>query len=131
VTHSPGRFTPIFSRVKGETELALAELRQTNPKLWTDSVRPGMVDPIHHEAIKPFIPGGQDRPFAYRVGEQVLAPVVRAISKGRVSPTQPLGEFLTGMAMGKYDGKLSGNGFIKVGESVVVENVGFRKLMRL
>jgi hypothetical protein len=129
-THDPGRFSPIFARVKGETELALAELRKSNAKLWTDTVRPGMVDPIDHEAIKPFIPNSE-RPLAYRLGEQVLAPVMRTMLKSHVSPTEPLGRFMTDMAMGKYDGKLSGNGVIRVGDSSIVENVGFRRLFGL
>ena len=53
-THTPGRFSPIFARVKGETELALAEMSKTTPTLRTDTVRPAIVDSVAHEAIQPF-----------------------------------------------------------------------------
>jgi hypothetical protein len=128
VTHTPGRFTPIFSRVKGETELALAEMLKMTPKLRADSVRPAMVDAFAHDAIKPFLP---ERSWAFRASQTTLGPVVRALFQAHVSPTKELGEFLTGMAMGKFDSQLSGKGIINVGESTVVENVAFKRLTGL
>lgn len=64
VTLQPGRFTPIFGRVEGETRLALAKLRESNPSLWVASVRLSSTDTSTHNAIKGYIP----KPGYARVG---------------------------------------------------------------
>lgn len=127
-TFQPGRFTPIFGRVKGETELALAEMRRGNPLLRADTVRPGLVDPAGHEAILPFVP-----PYdgVRRAAATFLLPVLRATMRGRFSPTEPLGVFLTDMALGRWDGRLPEPQFNKIGEFTVVESADIRKLMGL
>jgi len=127
-TFTPGRFTPIFGRVKGETELALAEKRRANPLLHADTVRPGAVDPTGHTAILPFIP-----PYTAvkRVAAAVLTPVLRLAMRGRLSPTEPLGVFLTEMAMGKWDGRLPEPQFKKVGDFTIVDPWDIRRLMKV
>jgi hypothetical protein len=135
VTHTPGRFTPIFSRVKGETELALSARQaassssSSSAPLRVTTVRPAMVDGGHHAAIQPFLP---IRPLWWRAAERALRPVVDSgLFKASHSPTQELGEFLMGTAMGRFDGRLSGPGVIDAGGMPVVENVAFRRLMGL
>ncbi|KAJ5468742.1 hypothetical protein N7475_006494 [Penicillium sp. IBT 31633x] len=55
-TQNPGRFSPIFARVKGETEVLLGSLSEQNSTFRADSVRPAFVDSATHDAIKPYIP---------------------------------------------------------------------------
>ena len=127
-TQTPGRFSAIFARTKGETERALADLAAELPTLRADSVRPGFVDAATHAAIKPYIP---DPGLLYNIGHVTVAPAIRAGFKGMHSPTEALGDFLTQMAVGRVDGKLEGRGAFQLGPSWVVENVGFRRLMGL
>lgn len=127
-THTPGRSTPIFGRVKGETELELAAMRKANPSFHASSIRPSFIDSGGHEAIKPYLaPPGLIKsvlvpPFA------VLA---RRYIRSRWSPTEPLGKFMTEMAMGRWDSRLEDEDVVKVGQFPIVENVMFHKLAGL
>lgn len=116
--------TPIFGRVKGETELALAEMRKANPLFRASTIRPSFIDRAAHDEIKPYLP----EQAAYL---RVFGPVVRTAMKSSWSPTRPLGEFLTQVAMGRLDAQLQGPGVDKVGDFPVVENFAFRRIMRL
>ncbi|KAH2762684.1 hypothetical protein KXW18_004943, partial [Aspergillus fumigatus] len=98
-TTQPGFFTSLFARVKGETELELAELRRATPLFRASSVRPAFIDHAHHEAIKKYVP---PRP-TYETLFRPLAPVFRAAMPGLCSPTEQLGRFLTEMAMGRHE----------------------------
>ncbi|CAH0041753.1 unnamed protein product [Clonostachys rhizophaga] len=120
-TVEPGRFTQIFGRVKGETELELAELRKNNPLLQTMSMRAGWVDPSAHEAIKPYIP---QQFLALRIGGALLGPPIRAFGRDMLwSPTESLGGFLTEMAKGTYDDKyVPGKYLYKLGDFPILEN---------
>lgn len=122
-TFAPGRLTPIFGRVKGETELRLAEMRKANPAFHASSIRPAFIDSAAHDAIKPYLP-------STGVLATVFGPGLRAFAKSRWSPTEPLGKFMTEMAMGRWDASLEGLGIEKVGDFPVVENVGFRRLAK-
>ncbi|KAL6863568.1 hypothetical protein J3F83DRAFT_744838 [Trichoderma novae-zelandiae] len=127
-TQSPGRFSAIFARVKGETEAELGALTAANPTgLRADSVRPAFVDARRHREIQPYVP---DPGMLYRAGVAALAPVL-GLMRGMHSPTEHLGDFLVRMAMGKVDAQLEGPGAFKLGGSWVVENVGFRRIMGL
>lgn len=127
-THEPGLFTATFARVKGETELALAEMRKQNPLFRASSVRPAFVDAAAHETVKAYIP---TPPVMMAAGGAVLGPVVRVAMKGTWSPTEPLGRFLAGMAMGRFDSAMDGPGVGKLGAFPVVENAAFRRAMGL
>ncbi|KND89659.1 hypothetical protein TOPH_05653 [Tolypocladium ophioglossoides CBS 100239] len=127
-TQTPGRFSLIFARVKGEAEQALADLTAELPTLRADTVRPSYVDSLSHETIKPYIHGPG---MLYNVSAATIGPALRAAFKRMYSPTEALGDFLTQMAMGKVDGKLEGRGAFRLGPSWVVENVGFRRIMGL
>ena len=129
-TFTPGALTPLFGRVKGETELALAAMRKANPQFRASTVRPSFVDAASHEAIKPYIP---EPPFSQRAAVGVLGPVIRGFGKSRWSPTEPLGKFLVGMAQATWEaqGKLEGKGLEKVGDFPVVENTAIRRVMGL
>ncbi|KAJ5948148.1 hypothetical protein N7466_001163 [Penicillium verhagenii] len=127
-THEPGFTTPIFGRVKGETEIALAKIEEESPRFQAISVRPAMVDSGAHDEIKPWVP--QLGAFK-RVTYAGLSPVIRCFWPGMHSPTKPLGAFLTGVATGEFDGKLTGSGVDMVGNSPIINNIAFRRLMAL
>ncbi|KAL1835430.1 hypothetical protein VTK73DRAFT_5656 [Phialemonium thermophilum] len=47
------------------------------------------------------------------------------------TPTQMLGRFCTDVAMGRYDGKLTGDGIAKLGDFALIENTAIQKLAGL
>ncbi|KAK5658981.1 hypothetical protein OQA88_1067 [Cercophora sp. LCS_1] len=130
-TLTPGRFTPLFGRVKGETELALAEMRKTNPGFKANTVRPAFVDWVGHEAVQKYMPpqglmlGG--------LGRVLHGAVSAGLFRGSWSPTESLGRALVDLAMGTWKGEeLKGKGVeVLEGGFEVVENVGFRRLAGL
>ncbi|ROW15271.1 hypothetical protein VPNG_03087 [Cytospora leucostoma] len=127
-THEPGRFTPIFGRVKGETEIALSEMRKANPNFHASTIRPAFVDFANHDAIKEYVP----RLGALRYGLlTVLGPGIRCFVKGSWSPTEHMGKFMVEMAMGKWDSKFAGPGVEKLGDFPIVNNTAFRRLAGL
>ncbi|KAB5576211.1 nucleoside-diphosphate-sugar epimerase [Coniochaeta sp. 2T2.1] len=126
-THQPGMFTSLFARVKGETELLLADMRKANPRFHADSVRPGFVDSKQHTAIQPYLHQG----LLMGATVSLLGPPIRLAMKGQWSPTEPLGKFLAECAMGKWQAQFQGPGFDRIGEFTVVHNSGFRKLAGL
>ncbi|KAK3389918.1 hypothetical protein B0H63DRAFT_464522, partial [Podospora didyma] len=129
-TFKPSMFTPLFGRIKGETELALAEMRKQHPAFHASTVRAGFIDKAAQPDIQPFVPVlGYSRVAM----EAVLGPVVRNVWKGAWSPTEHLGKFLAEMAMGQYDAASNvAKGYRKLdGGFTVVDNVGFRRLVGL
>ncbi|KAF5545092.1 nucleoside-diphosphate-sugar epimerase [Fusarium phyllophilum] len=125
-TLEPTSFTPIFGRVKGETERALSEL-QAPTKFHVESVRPAGVDATNHEAIKPYIPNPG---MLYNAMYLLMGPLVRTVLQSLHSPTEKLGPFLMNMAMGKYDKPLEavGNDISSINGSRILENVAFQRL---
>ncbi|KAI5919174.1 putative nucleoside-diphosphate-sugar epimerase [Camillea tinctor] len=127
-TTEPGRFTPIFASVKGETEKALAAMRDANPLFHASSVRPGLIDADAHEAIKPYIPV---RPLPTRVAGVLLKAPIRMAYKSFWSPTDDLGRFLTEMAMGKHSFTAPKSDVQMMGAFPILENSAFRRLAGL
>ncbi|KAH7022080.1 nucleoside-diphosphate-sugar epimerase [Ilyonectria destructans] len=128
-TQNPNFFTAFYGRVKGETETLLSSLR--TPRLHIESVRPAGVDAFDHDAIKPFIPNPG---LAYRIMGVFLGPLFRTLIPFLHSPTEPLGKFLVGMAVGKYDQDLDagGKGITTLpGGLRVLDNWAFRRLCGL
>ncbi|KAK1758860.1 hypothetical protein QBC47DRAFT_419997 [Echria macrotheca] len=134
-TFTPGRLTPLFGRVKGETELALAEMRRRNPLLRASTARPCAIDWTRHEAIWPFMPR-QEGYKAGLMGRGILA-AIRVGYKSLSAPTEELGRFVTDMALGRYEGEEGVQVAKKAGVEVleggfqVVDNASFRKLSGL
>jgi len=87
-TTNPGKFTPYFAVIKGQAEAALLEFHKTDPNLHPYSVRPALVDAGEHNEIHSFLP--QNPAFTTRIGN-IIAPMMRVIAKGNVSPTADLG----------------------------------------
>jgi len=132
-TFKPGLFTPIFGRVKGETELALAEFRKEHPLFQASTVRPGFVDWIGQDKnVTDYMP----KLSAWRTAlGYALQPAVRMGLQGTWSPTEPLGKFFTGLAMGKWNEELKGlkgnEGQVLEGGFSVIENWFMRRVMGL
>ena len=97
VTHTPGHFTPIFGRVKGETELDLLNLANGDPKLTSIIARPGGVDGQKQPEI--WDPIVARRSMFWKASMMVMLPVFRALSQNMMSPTTELGKALTELAM--------------------------------
>ncbi|KAK4655300.1 hypothetical protein QC762_300970 [Podospora pseudocomata] len=132
-TFQPGLFTPIFGKTKGETELALADVRKKNPLFRASTVRPGFIDWLDQDkSITKYMP-----PLGLaRTGlGHALHPVFKFGMRGNWSPTEPLGGFLTGLAMGKWNEGLKtlkgDEGQVLEGGFPVVENNFFRRAMGL
>ncbi|KAI9787992.1 MAG: hypothetical protein M1816_007296 [Peltula sp. TS41687] len=122
-THQPGMFTPIFGRVKGETEKELlAHSASVGGRLPVYVVRPGAVDPQAHKDLAPFVPKFTGLEPLYR-GPIVAA--TRRMMPALHSPSKQMAEVMVRLAGG--DGKpLSGKGI--EGEGRIVTNVGLRAL---
>ncbi|EFQ33786.1 nucleoside-diphosphate-sugar epimerase [Colletotrichum graminicola] len=130
-TQTPGRFSAIFARVKGETETALSEMRAEHPRLRTESIRPCYVDNADHDATKPYVPTPN---LTYKVLATVLGTPIRAFAPSYHSPTEALGKFMAEMAMGKVDSGLAAGGKDIVtlnGGLRIVTNGAFRRLAGL
>jgi hypothetical protein len=93
-THTPGTFTPIFGRVKGQTETALFDFAQQNPMFKVYNVRAGGVDWTNHPEIHPFIP----KQAMYK---KVLISPMNLVYKNMMIPTQPMGKVMMELAMSK------------------------------
>jgi hypothetical protein len=129
-TQTPGRFSALFAGVKGETETILSEMDAKTPTLRVDSPRPAAVDATQHPTIQPYIP---DPGVVHKVMLGLLGPPIRTFYKSAHSPTPMLGEFLTKLAMNKFDdGRIAtAPGAWKLGPSWVLENSAIRNLMGL
>ncbi|KAI1621460.1 hypothetical protein EDD37DRAFT_116754 [Exophiala viscosa] len=127
-TQTPGRFTPIFGRVKGETETALLKLAAQPDfagKLSAFSVRPAAVDGrnqpwLWHGVLR------EKRSAAQRVYlPALIAPIRWVGSQGWHSPTEELGRVLVDMALDSRN-RYEGEGVH--GEGTILDNVALRRL---
>jgi hypothetical protein len=110
-TQSPGTFTTLYGRVKGQVETELLDLGKVKPMFRVYNVRPGAVDWTKHTAIHPFIPA-QDM---YK--KVLMAPMNLAKEMGGV---------LTELAMSKGE-PLEGTGM----EGRLVPNTAVRRMAGL
>ena len=117
-------FTPIFGRVKGETEAALLALSKTSPPLRVYSVRPAAVDPTKHPEIHHQI-SLRKTPLYKRALSPILLPAFRIGYPNMISPTRDLGRFMTDLATGDGE-QLEGNGIS--GEGRTINNKAIRAL---
>jgi nucleoside-diphosphate-sugar epimerase len=123
-TLTPGLFTPLFGRVKGETEAALLEMGKSIPSLKVFSVRPGAVDPYAQPEVLKAV-AAKRTAMKFKVGDRIILPVLRACYANMVSPTKDLGRVLTNLAMGNGE-PLEGKGV--EGQGRTITNVGIRRL---
>ncbi len=121
-TQSPGMFTPIFGRVKGQTESTFFNFfHKKNPNFKVYSVRPGAVDWTAHPEIHPFIP---HQP----AWKKVMMSLMNVVYKRMMTPTKPLGKVLTELAMSNGE-PLTGSGTGM--EGMVLTNEGIRRMSGL
>ncbi|KAF2461163.1 nucleoside-diphosphate-sugar epimerase [Lineolata rhizophorae] len=124
-THTPGLFSAIFARVKGQTELDLLDFSKQHQGFNTYALRPAMVDQTYHEAIHPYTPKVSS---VRRMFNTSLRPALRLLSSNIISPTDHLGRVLVDLALS--DGKpLEGVGI--EGEGRIITNQGMRRLAGL
>ncbi|KAF1954026.1 hypothetical protein CC80DRAFT_595560 [Byssothecium circinans] len=120
-TQTPGMFTPIYGRVKGQIEQALFDLGKANPMLKVYNVRPAVVDWRHHAEIHPFIP----KLPLYR--KTLIAPI-DAVYKSMITPTRPMGRVFTELAMQNGE-PLEGKDLMMEGR--LVPNIAIRRMAGL
>lgn len=123
-TTTPGPFTLLFGRVKGETEAALLELGKRTPSLKVYNVRPAFVDASSHPEVAE-VEKGRNTAWWKTAMKGYLGHALRACYANGVSPTKDLGRVLTELAMS--DGKeLEGKGV--EGQGRTITNIGMRRL---
>ena len=125
-TTTPGRFTPLFGRVKGETEKTLLALNASAecPDLRVYSARPGGVDSGADPAVAAATT--EKRAIGSRKFEPILMPIFRAVYWNMVSPTKELSKVLVEIASRNGDKYEDGPGIS--GEGRTLSNVALRKL---
>lgn len=126
-TTSPGRFTPLFGRVKGETESALLAFHKAHPQFRVYNARAAAVDPYNHKEVMEA--GSWERKgLALKAGDAVMMPAIRTFWKGMHSPTPELGKALVQLATGNGEA-MSGKGID--GEGRTLNNVALRRIVGL
>jgi hypothetical protein len=125
-TYTPGRFTPIFARVKGEAELALVDLMKETPystSLKVYNVRPGGVDGRSQPEV--WEPIQQRRSFLWKVEMALLMKPMSLLYQNMMTPTPQLGKVLTELAMAGGE-PLEGRGIEADGR--LVRNIAVRRM---
>ncbi|KAI4233816.1 MAG: hypothetical protein LQ349_004167 [Xanthoria aureola] len=131
-TRTPGRFTQLFARVKGEAETALLALRSEYPGLRIWNVRPAFID----ESQNP-LKDGPDIMLKKVFGRAL--PLFRTVWPRGVTPAGPLAELLESCTLdtaSKDDVKarVQGKGVtVEEGDTlgVLLTNTGIRRLAGL
>lgn len=136
---TPGFMTPLFGRVKGQTEMDLIKLMQTEPfskVLKCLSARPGGVDAgadPDQKVVREVTQladggtGGATRnSLGMKLGDKLLLPVLRAgVYKGMHSPTSELGKVLVELATGDGEGvQVKGSEY----DGRVLPNIALRRI---
>jgi hypothetical protein len=114
-------FTPIFGRVKGQTETALFDFAKQNSMFKVYNIRPGGVDWTNHPDIHPFIP----KQAMYK---RALISPMNMVYKSMMTPTQPMGKIMTELAMSKGE-PLQGSDIGMKG--TLIPNVAIRRMAGL
>lgn len=132
-TQTPKWYTPLFGRVKGETEQALISLSQQSAfskTLAVYSARPGGVDGLKQPWIWDTVMGEKRTAFQRAYMRLLLPPVALLWPSGH-SPTAELGKALVEMAVNgsrePFDTKEAGVS----GEGWILGNVALRRLAGL
>ncbi|KAH0497593.1 hypothetical protein TgHK011_004887 [Trichoderma gracile] len=128
-TQAPGRFASLYSKTKGEVEAALSQMRITNPRLLADAVGPGFVDGKDHAAIRPYL---TSQGLLVDGSKMLLRKPIEVGAKWLHCPSEPLGRFLVGMALGKYESRLQA-GDVEIetlnGGLRIIKNVALKQLV--
>lgn len=125
-TNQPETLRPFFARVNAETILTLAEMRLSSPMFHASTVRPGLLGQPRNDTSHGHLTLlGADAPAT----DKLLLPSIRASINRGWHPPEPLGGFLTAMAVGRLDGALLRLGVKKIGRFPIVENTEIRQVM--
>ena len=132
-TYTPGRFTQIFARVKGEAEMALVDLSTQAPysqTLHVYNARPGGVDGTSQPEV--WGPVWARYGMFKRIYMSILLPPMRMFYKNMMSPTPQLGKALVELALADGE-KLEGRGIENVdngveGKGRLIRNIGLRRM---
>jgi hypothetical protein len=120
-TQTPGMFTALYGRVKGQIESALFDFSKQNPMFKLYNVRLGGVDWMNQPEIHPFVP----KQALYK---KVMIPPLNMVYKSLMIPTQPMGKIMTELAMSKGE-PLQGSD-IRM-EGTLLSNVALRRMAGL
>ena len=120
-TQTPGMFTPLFGKYKGQIETALLELHKTATNLKPIIARPAGVDWRAHPEIKDYIPQQQ-------WWKSAILPFIEMGWKSMHTPTAPLGKVLTELALSN-GGPVEGKDILAGGR--IVPNVALRRIAGL
>ncbi|KAH7401739.1 hypothetical protein DE146DRAFT_610212 [Phaeosphaeria sp. MPI-PUGE-AT-0046c] len=120
-TQTPGMFTPLYARVKGQIESALFNLAKQKSSLKIYNIRPAGVDWTNHPEIHPFIPK-QD------LYKRLMIPGFQMLYKPILTPTKPMGKIMTELAMSKGEA-LQGSGIEM--EGTLISNAAIRRMAGL
>lgn len=90
-TQTPGMFTALYGKVKGQTEVDLIRFHEDHTQFMVYNVRPGVVDWRHHPEIHNYVPSLP----AYR---SALMPALDWY-KSMMTPTRPMSKIMTELAM--------------------------------
>lgn len=117
-TQTPGMFTALYGRVKGQIESALFDFGKKNPMFKVYNVRPCGVDWSAHPEIHPFIPKQE-------MWKKALLPVLNTTWKSIMSPTREMGKVMTELAMSRGE-PLEGSGMEMEGR--LLTNIALRRM---
>ncbi|KAL7962859.1 hypothetical protein V8C34DRAFT_323424 [Trichoderma compactum] len=124
-TQEPSRFTTIFARTKGETEVGLATMSNELRTIRAYTVRLGGVDASQHDEIKQYI---QDPGAMYKAMGSTLYPALGSLMPSALAPTDITGDCLCKMAMGELDDKIEGPGASNTGLAWTLNNKAMRRV---
>ncbi|KAJ7097288.1 hypothetical protein B0H15DRAFT_773493 [Mycena belliarum] len=120
-TQTPGMFTPLFGRVKGQVEQALLDFAKAHTNFKLYNVRPAGVDWRHHPEIHPFLP-------KLPMWRKTLLGPIDMVYKNMITPTRPMGKIFTELALSKGE-PLEGQDIQMDGR--LVSNVAIRRMAGL
>ncbi|OAP62481.1 hypothetical protein AYL99_04686 [Fonsecaea erecta] len=134
-TLHPRMWTPLFGRVKGETEQSLLQLSKTPPYstlLSVYSIRPAGVDGYNQPWIWDHILREKRTAFQRFLLKTLVAPIRWGVfGEATHSPTDELGRVLVEMAVGEQQGPFEvGPGVDREGEGRTLGNKRLRMLAR-
>ncbi|KAL2214431.1 hypothetical protein CC79DRAFT_1392288 [Sarocladium strictum] len=125
-TQTPGMFTTLYGKVKGETEAMLTEFAKEQPGIMVLAARVGGVDGAGHAEVKKY---GPQRIFMHRAFEATMMGPMKMFYSKMHTPTAKLGDACTKLALGKLDDKIEGDDAIQLGaRSWALRNWGLMRL---
>jgi nucleoside-diphosphate-sugar epimerase len=98
-TQTPGMFTTLYGKVKGETEAMLTEVAKDQPGIMVLAARVGGVDGTGHAEVKKY---GPQRIFMHRAFEATMMGPMKLFYSKMHTPTAKLGDACTKLVSFPY-----------------------------